>query len=142
MFADGVRTSQRTRRRQARRHRSLWSVLFSSSRHLLRSLILNPPSPSFTGILRCAAYSGAFSRPLFVPPPPPTSDTSSPPSQPSPPLPPPQDDAISHFHDKLFRLEGLMKTQKGRELARRRTEYMRGFVDEVEREWAEAVGEA
>jgi hypothetical protein len=33
-----------------------------------------------------------------------------------------------------------MKTEKGKEMARRRTEYMRGFVEEVEREWEEAVG--
>ncbi|KAK4051021.1 hypothetical protein OIV83_003150 [Microbotryomycetes sp. JL201] len=36
------------------------------------------------------------------------------------------DSAIQHFHDKLFKLEAMMKTNRGRELARQRTEYMRG----------------
>ena len=30
-----------------------------------------------------------------------------------------------------------MRTKKGKEIAERRTEYMRGFVEQVEREWAE-----
>ncbi|KAF2855253.1 hypothetical protein T440DRAFT_495821 [Plenodomus tracheiphilus IPT5] len=39
--------------------------------------------------------------------------------------------AVCHFGEKLFGLEGLMKTRGGREMAGRRTEVLRGF----EREW-------
>lgn len=40
------------------------------------------------------------------------------------------DDAIEHFHDKLERLQGMMKTETGRKMARARTERLRTF-----REW-------
>lgn len=39
--------------------------------------------------------------------------------------------AVAHFGEKLYRLEGLMKTQAGREMARKRTQVVRDF----EREW-------
>ncbi|GAA6017046.1 hypothetical protein JCM10207_001467 [Rhodosporidiobolus poonsookiae] len=86
------------------------------------------------GIMRCSAYSAITSRPLYLPPS--TSSASDPAAAPKT-----DDSAIAHFHDKLFRLEGMMKTPRGRELARKRTETMRRFVEDVEREWAEAVGE-
>ncbi|KAJ4310863.1 hypothetical protein N0V94_008239 [Neodidymelliopsis sp. IMI 364377] len=41
--------------------------------------------------------------------------------------------AMDHFEEKLFKLEGMMKTGSGREMARRRTEVLRGFA----REWRE-----
>ncbi|KAI8943754.1 hypothetical protein NX059_001731 [Plenodomus lindquistii] len=44
--------------------------------------------------------------------------------------------AVGHFAEKLYRLEGMMKTGVGREMARRRTEVLRGF----EREWGVEVG--
>ncbi|GAA5995687.1 hypothetical protein JCM11641_003205 [Rhodosporidiobolus odoratus] len=90
------------------------------------------------GILRCAAYSAITSRPLYLPSAPPSLSTSDPDLLPRNST---DDSAIAHFHDKLFHLQGMMKTPKGRELARKRTETMRSFVGEVEREWAEAVGE-
>ncbi|GAA5957410.1 hypothetical protein JCM21900_003297, partial [Sporobolomyces salmonicolor] len=93
------------------------------------------------GILRCAAYSGASSVPLFVPPS--SSRLSSSPSSlgstsiaPAPA----KSSAIDHFHEKLLRLEGMMKTPLGRTMARKRTEMMREFVGEVEREWNEISG--
>lgn len=46
---------------------------------------------------------------------------------------------IAHFHDKLLKLEGLMKTQSGRDAARRRTDIMRTFLDDFEREWSGQV---
>ncbi|KAH9878737.1 hypothetical protein IAQ61_002011 [Plenodomus lingam] len=42
---------------------------------------------------------------------------------------------VAHFADKLYRLEGMMKTECGREMAGRRTEVLRGF----EREWRSEV---
>ncbi|BGP18005.1 hypothetical protein JCM10213_005044 [Rhodosporidiobolus nylandii] len=88
------------------------------------------------GILRCAAYSSHANRALYLPPP--ASNLALAPGAPAPEG---NDSAIQHFHDKLFKLEGMMRTEKGRELARKRTESMRRFVEDVEREWAEAVGE-
>jgi uncharacterized protein len=38
------------------------------------------------------------------------------------------DDSIEHFDDKLFKLESMMKTETGRNLARERTERMRRFT--------------
>ncbi|KAI1389887.1 uncharacterized protein F4822DRAFT_217439 [Hypoxylon trugodes] len=37
-------------------------------------------------------------------------------------------DSIQHFHDKLLKLESMMKTDVGRELARKRTERMEEFL--------------
>ncbi|KAK4051702.1 hypothetical protein OIO90_004652 [Microbotryomycetes sp. JL221] len=95
------------------------------------------------GIMRCAAYSAVANRPLYIP------SRDSPVAQAVMPRsvrsgaqsPSQEDSAIRHFHDKLFRLEGMMKTDKGKELARRRTEFMRNFVDEVEREWRDVEGQ-
>lgn len=39
------------------------------------------------------------------------------------------DDSIEHFHDKLFRLEGMMKTDTGRRMASERSKRLRKFVD-------------
>jgi len=39
------------------------------------------------------------------------------------------DDSIEHFDDKLFKLEGMMKTETGKQMARERTERMRKFKD-------------
>ncbi|GAA6048362.1 hypothetical protein JCM3770_000968 [Rhodotorula araucariae] len=84
------------------------------------------------GIMRCSAYSALTNRPLYVPP--------STPASPSPAAERAAgDSAIDHFHDKLFKLEAMMKTPRGRELARARTESMRRFVQDTEREWREAA---
>ncbi|KAI0554531.1 HD domain-containing protein [Xylaria curta] len=37
-------------------------------------------------------------------------------------------DSIQHFHDKLLRLQGMMKTELGRQLAEERTERMKEFL--------------
>ena len=39
------------------------------------------------------------------------------------------EDAIKHFSGKLLRLEGLMKTQTGKDLARERTTRMERFLE-------------
>ncbi|GAA5888450.1 hypothetical protein JCM5296_000634 [Sporobolomyces johnsonii] len=94
------------------------------------------------GILRCAAYSGASSVPLFVPPSPsPLSPSPSSLTTTSSARAPTKSSAIDHFHEKLLKLEGMMKTPLGRTMAQKRTAMMREFVDEVEREWSEITDE-
>ncbi|GAA5822414.1 hypothetical protein JCM11251_006329 [Rhodosporidiobolus azoricus] len=91
------------------------------------------------GIMRCSAYSAITSRPLYLRPQAATatSGPTSPATATTTATATTDDSAIGHFHDKLFKLEGLMKTSRGKELARRRTEFLRAFVQEVEREWEE-----
>ncbi|KAM0752176.1 hypothetical protein T439DRAFT_379279 [Meredithblackwellia eburnea MCA 4105] len=81
------------------------------------------------GVMRCSAYSVVASRPLYAP----SAYPSSTPDQPSPP----SSSAIDHFSDKLLKLESLMRTDKGKELAKGRTEFLRTFLKQVESEWAE-----
>lgn len=94
--------------------------------------------------MRCAAYSAIANRPLFVPPTcdaPEAASSSAPNPAPTAAQTRPSagSSALDHFDDKLFKLEGMMKTPRGRELARRRTETMRRFVDDAKREWEEAA---
>lgn len=46
-----------------------------------------------------------------------------------------EETTINHFYEKLFKLEGLMNSQAAQKEARRRTEYMRDFVQEFKQEW-------
>ncbi|GAA5934552.1 HD domain-containing protein [Sporobolomyces koalae] len=81
------------------------------------------------GIMRCSAYSAITNRPLFVPS---SSSSSFPPAPKSS-----GSDAISHFHDKLVKLESMMKTNKGKQLARSRTARLTTFIDSIQDEWNE-----
>jgi len=87
------------------------------------------------GILRCAAYSGASNRSLFIPP----ADSHGPglikldtTGEGS--------SSVDHFYDKLFKLKGTMKTDIGLVMAQKRHDTMARFVEEIEREWNEIVG--
>lgn len=44
---------------------------------------------------------------------------------------------INHFYEKLLELEGLMNTKSGKEEALRRTEYMKEFLKEFDKETSE-----
>ena len=46
------------------------------------------------------------------------------------------EDTLRHFEEKLVRLEGMMKTGRGREMARERTERLKVFGGW----WVEEVG--
>lgn len=83
--------------------------------------------------MRCMAYSGASNRPLFCPPASRAEDDAESASRPG-------DSAIDHFNDKLFKLEGMMRTVRGKELARERTSFMRTFVAQLESEWENIAG--
>ena len=43
--------------------------------------------------------------------------------------------SITHFYEKIFKLQSLMKTEKGKEMAIERTKIMYNFVHAVENEW-------
>ena len=43
---------------------------------------------------------------------------------------------INHFHEKLFKLQGLMNTEAGRRLASKRTQYMHEFLERFQQEWS------
>ena len=42
---------------------------------------------------------------------------------------------INHFHEKLFKLKSMMKTESGRRLAERRHQTMVDFVERFHKEW-------
>jgi uncharacterized protein len=85
------------------------------------------------GIARCFTFGGAFHRTLHDPGVQPRSteeltqtaymkDTS-------------KATTINHFHEKLFKLEGLMNTTAGKRVAQQRTEFMRAFLSQFYQEW-------
>jgi len=42
--------------------------------------------------------------------------------------------AVDHFYRKLLTLEGAMKTESGRAMAKERTDFLRGFLEQLRRE--------
>jgi uncharacterized protein len=76
------------------------------------------------GLARCLMLGGAMGRPLYGSEDPfcerrPADDRIS---------------AVDHFHTKLLKIENLMQTESGRREARRRTEFLRQFLEELRRE--------
>ena len=67
-----------------------------------------------TGIARVFCFGGSRSRPLA--------------------------ESVQHFHDKLLKLKGLMKTDAGRAAAAARHETMVAFLGVLEREWGGELG--
>ena len=72
------------------------------------------------GIARCSAYSVVINRPLV---PAQAHDSES-----------DQDSSIAHFHDKLLKLKGLLKTEAGRRLGDKRHAFMLDYLERVQEE--------
>jgi uncharacterized protein len=70
------------------------------------------------GIFRCAAYSGAKNKELYVP----ENDEKY------------ANSAVGHFDDKLFKLEAMMITETGKQVAKRRTAIMREVIKKIKEE--------
>jgi|SRR5579859_116539 len=70
------------------------------------------------GIFRCAAFSGSRNIPLYLS----EEDEMC------------KKCAVGHFGDKLFRLEGMMITETGQKVARRRTQIMREMIKDIKAE--------
>lgn len=71
------------------------------------------------GIVRTIEYGAAFGQPFYVP----DSDVEK--------------TGVGHFHEKLFKLKGLMNTAAGRRFAEDREAFMRNFLDQFLREQGE-----
>lgn len=67
--------------------------------------------------MRCAAFSASKKRPLL--------EHGNP------------EDSVAHFHDKLLKLKGMMRTQLGQQYAERRHECMLMFLEEIGTEQAQ-----
>ena len=73
------------------------------------------------GISRCLLVAGQLGRTLYHPIDPFCEERS------------PDDSewTIDHFYSKLFKLPGTMKTEPGKEIANKRVEFMRKYLDEL-----------
>ncbi|MBN9736841.1 MULTISPECIES: hypothetical protein [unclassified Pseudonocardia] len=86
-----------------------------------------------TGIARAFAYGGAIGEPLWDPAAPPSSDgyRSG-----------PTGSVIAHFHEKLLRLRGELRTAAGREMGERRHAALEQFLHRFREEWIDAHDDA
>ncbi|KAJ7364260.1 hypothetical protein DFH08DRAFT_838759 [Mycena albidolilacea] len=78
------------------------------------------------GIMRCAAYSAAVNRPLYIPP-----------GQPQL-----REPAVQHFHDKLVLIRDRLKTAPGKVLGEKRHNVLISFIASVEEEYNISIPEA
>ena len=81
------------------------------------------------GIARTFAYGGSHNRAIYDPELPPRTAMNQAQYYSS------KSTSLNHFYEKLFLLEGMMNTETGKAIARRRTQYMQQFVDEFLNEW-------
>ena len=72
------------------------------------------------GIARCFSFGGNHNRPMYE-----EGDFEGNGSGAS---------SISHFYNKLLKLEGLMNTEKGREEAEKRTAFLKSFLERFKEE--------
>jgi uncharacterized protein len=76
------------------------------------------------GIMRCSAYSAMIDRPLYVSTPDGKLDKNC---------------SIQHYHDKLLKLQGMLRTQEGRRLGEQRHDFMQAFLKQLESELTSKV---
>ena len=81
------------------------------------------------GIARTFAYGGNHNRAIYDPELPPRTAMNQAQYYSS------KSTSLNHFYEKLFLLEGMMNTEAGKAIARKRTQYMQQFVDEFLNEW-------
>ena len=81
------------------------------------------------GIARTFAYGGNHNRAIYDPELPPRTAMNQAQYYSS------KSTSLNHFYEKLFLLEGMMNTETGKAIARKRTQYMQQFVDEFLHEW-------
>lgn len=81
------------------------------------------------GIARTFAYGGNHNRAIYDPELPPRTAMNQAQYYSS------MSTSLNHFYEKLFLLEGMMNTETGKAIARKRTQYMQQFVDEFLNEW-------
>ena len=81
------------------------------------------------GIARTFAYGGSHNRVIHDPELPPRTAMNQAQYYSS------KSTSLNHFYEKLFLLEGMMNTETGKAIARKRTQYMQQFVDEFLNEW-------
>ena len=81
------------------------------------------------GIARTFAYGGSHNRVIHDPELPPRTAMNQAQYYSS------KSTSLNHFYEKLFLLEGMMNTETGKAIARKRTQYMQEFVEEFLNEW-------
>ncbi|KAG0212058.1 hypothetical protein BGX28_006956 [Mortierella sp. GBA30] len=86
------------------------------------------------GIMRCAAYSGYKNRPLYDPAE--KAQLNMTYEQYQAQTKANTGCAISHFHEKLFRLKDMMKTSTAKKMAKKRHDLMVSFVHQIEEEYS------
>ncbi|KAF9574822.1 hypothetical protein EC968_005300 [Mortierella alpina] len=86
------------------------------------------------GIMRCAAYSGYKNRPLYDPAE--KAQLNMTYEQYQAQTKANTGCAISHFHEKLFRLKDMMKTNAAIKMAKKRHDLMVSFVAQIEEEYS------
>ncbi|CEI87826.1 hypothetical protein CU097_006247 [Rhizopus azygosporus] len=83
------------------------------------------------GIMRCAAFSGAKNIPLYVP-----NENEAVENLTKEIYETKKNgSSIAHFHEKLFKLKTMMRTERGKELAIQRDNFMQLFVKQINDEY-------
>ena len=85
------------------------------------------------GIARCFTFGGARNRPIIDDHTPTSIQVVSAEQYEKQNLQNSQS-SITHFYEKLLRLEGMMKTEPGKRRARERTKFMQDFLDQFHAE--------
>ena len=86
-----------------------------------------------TGIARAFAYGGAIGEPLWDP----AAGVATGGYRSGP-----TGSVVAHFHEKLLRLRGELRTAAGREMGERRHAALEEFLRRFREEWVDAHGDS